>query len=68
MDSIKNESCGEALSEKKAYESPRAMRLGDMRNGAGDCIASGSGDGIICQGSGNSAAGICFASGSNVRL
>jgi hypothetical protein len=32
-----------AQSEKKAYEPPRAMRLGEMRNGAGEC-STGSGD------------------------
>jgi hypothetical protein len=62
MDSIKKGSGCDGLSEKKAYEPPRAMRLGEMRSGAGLCEASGSGD-IECRSNGNSALGICFSSG-----
>jgi hypothetical protein len=44
----------DGLSEKEAYEAPRAMRLGEMRGGAGACEPSGSGDLIRCGGNGNS--------------
>ena len=62
---IRKESCSECQGEKKAYEPPRAMRLGEMRNGAGACISSGSGDGDFCEGSGNSASGGCYGSGND---
>lgn len=52
MDHIKKGSGSEGLSEKKAYEPPRAMRLGDMRGGAGAC-EPGSGDFESCSGNGN---------------
>jgi hypothetical protein len=53
-------------SEKKAYEPPRAMRLGEMKSGAGACYGTGSGDGDICEDNGNSASGIgCYGSGNN---
>ena len=52
-------------SEKKAYEPPRAMRLGEMRSGAALCEGSGSGD-SGCYGNGNSASVYCSASGSGV--
>jgi hypothetical protein len=39
-------------SEKKAYEPPRAMRLGEILGGAGAC-SPGSGDGESCSGNGN---------------
>jgi hypothetical protein len=39
---------------KKAYDPPRAMRLGDMRNGAGDCVQTGSGVSGMCASNGNS--------------
>jgi hypothetical protein len=51
-------------SEKKAYEPPRAMRLVEMRSGAGACDASGSGD-YQCLGNGNSAIAACDNSGNN---
>lgn len=51
----------EESSEKKAYEPPRAIRLGEMRNGAGACAASGSGD-ASCEEDGNSA-GFCLGVG-----
>jgi hypothetical protein len=54
MDSIKKESCRDGSSEKKAYEPPRVMRLGEMRNGAGFCESSGTGD-TSCLADGNSA-------------
>ncbi|MEI6102822.1 MAG: hypothetical protein WCP70_02655 [Methanothrix sp.] len=68
MDCIKNGSSSEGSSEKKDYEPPKAMRLGDMRNGAGVCSNTGSGDGESCSGDGNSAAGGCFGDGNNVSL
>jgi hypothetical protein len=64
MDSIRKGSGSKALSEKKSYEPPRAMRLGEMRSGAGDC-ESGSGDSLACFQSGNSALSGCFGSGNN---
>jgi hypothetical protein len=53
MECIRKGSGSEALSEKKAYEPPRAMRLGEMRGGAGACYGPGSGDGESCSGNGN---------------
>jgi hypothetical protein len=44
-------------SEKKDYEPPRAMRLGEMRSGAGLCD-TGSGD-YDCDLEGNSATSLC---------
>jgi len=66
MDCIKKGSGSEGSSKKKDYEPPKAMRLGDMRNGVGQsaCYASGSGDGVICDTAGNSAAG-CYGPGNN---
>ncbi|MDD4650661.1 MAG: hypothetical protein PHQ34_00370 [Methanothrix sp.] len=61
MNSIDNPGSAES-SEKKAYEPPRAMRLGDMRNGAGLCESTGSGD-ASCIADGNSA-GFCSGEGS----
>jgi hypothetical protein len=63
MNTIKKESGSECLNEKKSYEPPRAMRLGEMKSGAGDC-ESGSGD-SVCFESGNSASSGCYASGNN---
>jgi hypothetical protein len=63
MDSIKKGSGCDGLSEKKAYEPPRAMRLGEMKSGAGACYGTGSGD-SHCEENGNSAAS-CFVSGNN---
>ena len=58
------------------YEPPQAMRLGEVRNGTGDCWSSGSGDaswcyisgngatgGNGCEGAGNLATGVCWYSG-----
>jgi len=67
MDSIKKRSGSEVLSEKKAYEPPRAMRLGDMRGGAGACESSGSGD-SICDASGNAASSNCIVAGNGVPV
>jgi hypothetical protein len=67
MNSIKKGSSSEGLSEKKAYEPPKAMRLGDMRNGAGQSSCfGGSGDGSGCFASGNLASGSCSDSGDTV--
>ncbi|MDD4650662.1 MAG: hypothetical protein PHQ34_00375 [Methanothrix sp.] len=63
MDRKKIVSDSEGLSEKKAYEPPRAMRLGDMRNGAGICGGTGSSD-AECVADGN-AAGLCSGVGSS---
>jgi hypothetical protein len=60
MNSIDNSSSAES-SEKKAYEPPKAMRLGEMRNGAGLCQSTGSGD-ASCISDGN-AAGFCTGDG-----
>jgi hypothetical protein len=57
MDSIRKGSGSKALSEKKSYEPPRAMRLGEMRGGAGACDPLGSGD-SGCYG-GNNAVFTC---------
>jgi hypothetical protein len=54
MSNMKNESGSEGLGEKNAYEPPRAMRLEEMRNGAGDCVQTGSGDSRMCASNGNS--------------
>jgi hypothetical protein len=48
-------------SEKSAYEPPRAMRLGEMRNGAGLCN-TGSGD-AGCYGDGNGPTSFCSNNG-----
>jgi hypothetical protein len=52
MGKIENVSGCKGMREKKAYEPPRAMRLGEMRNGAGAC-SPGSGDLESCSGNGN---------------
>jgi hypothetical protein len=62
MNTIKKESGSEGLSEKKAYEPPRAMRLGEMRGGAGACYGPGSGNGDFCSDNGNYA-GLCLNEG-----
>jgi hypothetical protein len=64
MDSKKIGSDSEGMNEKKAYEPPKAMRLGDMRGGVGDCYESGSGD-AWCDTSGNTATSGCYGSGNN---
>lgn len=63
---MKKETGKDGLNEKKAYEPPRAMHLGEMRNGAGACFG-GSGDQFSCDLSGNSASGECMDSGNSVR-
>jgi hypothetical protein len=55
---------GKDLSQKKSYEPPKAIRLGEMRNGAGDCNP-GSGDTIKCSAAGNSASWECASSGNS---
>lgn len=62
MNSIDKSSRVES-SEKKTYEPPKAVRLGDMRGGAGACEFSGSND-AECLGDGNSA-GLCEVAGSS---
>jgi hypothetical protein len=60
MGSITKGSGSEGSGEKKDYEPPRAMRLGEMRSGAGAC-GTGSGD-EGCLSNGNSA-GVCVENG-----
>jgi hypothetical protein len=55
---------GKDLSQKKAYEPPKAIRLGEMRNGAGYCN-TGSGDNDECNTAGNSAVLQCTSSGNS---
>ena len=43
---------------RPAYTPPRAMRMGEMHTGKGDCNA-GSGDTVACSGPGNSAYPTC---------
>jgi hypothetical protein len=54
MSHTRDESCLDGLGEKKDYEPPKAMRLEEMRNGAGDCVQTGSGDSGMCASNGNS--------------
>jgi hypothetical protein len=68
MHDIKKETGNRGLGQKKAYEPPRAMRLDEMRNGAGDCITNGSGDADNCVVNGNSAGNVCDTSGNNARI
>jgi hypothetical protein len=67
MNCTDNDSCGESLSKKRAYEPLRAMRLEEMRSGSGNCYRSGSGDNF-CDSSGNSAYTNCLGSGNSVTL
>lgn len=59
---------------RPVYVSPRVMRLGDVRAGAGLCQTPGSGDVGQCDNPGNSAVGAggwgagCFADGNNADL
>jgi hypothetical protein len=67
MDRQKIVSDSEGLSDKKAYEPPKAMRLGDMRGGSGACAGSGSGD-SICDASGNAASSNCIVAGNGAPV
>ncbi len=59
MNNIKKGAGSEGLNEKKAYEPPKAIRLGDMCDGEGRmCTSSGSGD-SNCDTTGNSASLLC---------
>lgn len=49
--------------EGLTYEAPRALRVGDVRGGAGQCEAPGSGEAGPCVRPGNDAAEACGASG-----
>jgi hypothetical protein len=68
MSNVVKESDSEGLSNKRAYEPPRAVRLDDVGNGAGACDGSGSGDHNSCSSSGNIAFYTCSSSGNNVQL
>ena len=60
MNNKRKVSGSEGLNGKLAYESPKAMRLGDMRNGGanGTSCSPGSGfSGVCSTGSGASACG-----------
>jgi hypothetical protein len=65
-----------AKHERLSYEAPRAMRLGSVHAGAGDCDPTGSGDAEGCATPGSSArvrgcnqpgnsAGVCNLPGSS---
>ncbi len=43
--------------DRKGYQAPRAMRLGEARSGQGNCDHSGSSDLDVCLGEGLSAIG-----------
>jgi hypothetical protein len=55
------------LAHKKAYESPRAIHLDEMRNGAGECSSNGSSDDGMCINYGSSA-GVCDQSGNSANV
>jgi hypothetical protein len=52
-------------SERSAYIAPRAMRVGSVPPGRGDCVDPGSGDSFNCTYAGNAASQGCGDSGSS---
>ncbi|MEI6102828.1 MAG: hypothetical protein WCP70_02685 [Methanothrix sp.] len=69
MNNIKKGSCSESLNGKLAYDPPKAMRLNDMRSGAGGpgCFNTGSSNSSSCS-TGSSASGLgCISSGNSPR-
>jgi hypothetical protein len=53
----KRTTCEASRISKREYEAPRAMRMGALTAGKGDCTPSGSGDTTICDQPGNAAPG-----------
>ena len=55
MANKKRLTCEASRISGREYEAPRAMRMGALAAGKGDCIAPGSGDTTICDQPGNAA-------------
>jgi hypothetical protein len=63
MNNLEKGKSSKELSQKKAYEPPRAMRLDEVRDGAALCANTGSGDSLNCVGNGNMPGLLCVLNG-----
>jgi len=56
------------IDSRAVYTPPCVVRINDLKQGAGACQQTGSGDAYGCVGTGNSAAGAGCSTGNSARV